>query len=323
MIKIPFTQATFSADIKTCISGVNVQFDYYNIVSSITKVAADMISVLGEATYNRIIELSVAPDPTKAGSEEAVDALKRAMLHFAFYEHEIFITVRIGNDGITVKKNDDETTAFKYQTDALSEKLVGLAWFWLGLLFGILNKNPDTFPEWKDSDQAKDISDLPITSDDFGRWFGVTDTYFIIKVRALIRQVYKDEIEPRMKKDANIAKDSDPAEIKSLRAEVDSSMRRAAVFKIMALSIRRFDYFELPEPVRRDYNNEMGKNHAAQADSYVKTNLANAVDADGDKYLRMLEENVQLLNQALNPPVERPIAKEADRRSSDKFVFMG
>ena len=41
------------------------------------------------------------------------------MLHFAVFEHTIFFITRVSNDGITVKKNDDETTAYKYQVDEL------------------------------------------------------------------------------------------------------------------------------------------------------------------------------------------------------------
>lgn len=120
-MKLPFEPATFVKDMKPRISGVNLTLDYYNIESSLYKVSVTCSYILRATLYEKLCD-GTASDNT-GYQETAKDYLQRALLHFGFYEHLIFLITRIGNDGVTVKKNTDETTLYKYQEDDLKNNL--------------------------------------------------------------------------------------------------------------------------------------------------------------------------------------------------------
>lgn len=120
-MKLPFEPATFAKEMKSRISGVNLTLDYYNIESSLYKVSVTCSDILGAILYQKLCDGTTFDN---TGYQEiAKDYLQRALLHFGFYEHLIFLITRIGNDGVTVKKNTDETTLYKYQEDDLKNNL--------------------------------------------------------------------------------------------------------------------------------------------------------------------------------------------------------
>jgi hypothetical protein len=161
VIRIPFKRDVFAAEMKPKISGNNLSLEYDNIESSLMKVGADIALTLPQALIDRLVdrfESGVAPEPDAT----AIDYLQRAWIHFTIYEHLIFLITRVSNDGVTVKKNDDETTAYKYQVDELNNKLITTAWFWMNLLIQFLNDHLSDIPEWADSDEKKTLDELPV-----------------------------------------------------------------------------------------------------------------------------------------------------------------
>jgi len=325
MIKIPFSRNNFSDEFKGRLSGMNATLKYENVESDLAKVAVDMQNVLGNTTYKKIIKYYTTPNTEMKGSADAVDALQRAMLHFAIYHGIIFLTLQIGNDGITTKKTETETTAYKYQTDELKETLIKTAWFWMSVLYGILNEHPEAFSDWEDSGQNKSLKELPVGPADFEYWYGVKDNYFLIKVAPLIRRVYNDEIMPRMQEGVNNpVADEDPARAK-LRADVDRDMRRAVVYKVMALACKTFAYFELPEPVRSDISNEVTASvlNRLNAERYIRDTVSKNIDAVAARYLVALEMSVALLNKNLNSTTgAAKVLKSVHQTEADKYVFI-
>ena len=172
-------------------SGINTTLEFDNIESGLLKAAHLIADTIGEQTYSNIVK--AYPD----SDVEALEFLQRSLLHWALNEQLIYLIVRIGNDGITTKKNNDETTIYKYQQDELANNLINTAWFWMGKLIDVLNRDPENFKEWADSEQKKDLDELPISVQDFNRWLGINNLYFIIRVRWIIREVWMDNVEPR------------------------------------------------------------------------------------------------------------------------------
>ena len=97
MIKIPFKPENFSKEMKPKISGANLSLEYENIESSLIKVGAEISRTLPQALINRLTDKCLAGDASKQEAT-AIDYLQRAILHFAVYEHLIFLTVRITTD---------------------------------------------------------------------------------------------------------------------------------------------------------------------------------------------------------------------------------
>jgi len=309
MIRIPFRRDGFAAEMKPKISGTNLSLEYDNIESSLAKVGSDIANTLPQTLIDRLIEkfnTGAPPEPDAT----AIDYLQRAMLHFAIYEHLIFLITRISNDGVTVKKNDDETTAYKYQVDQLNNKLLTTAWFWMNLLIRFLNDHPDDFPEWADSEQKKALDELPVDLSDFNKWVGVAlsgGEYFMMCAGWIIREVWIDCVRSRF---------SDPTKT--------DSVARAVCYEVMGRAIQRLTYSALPEPVRIDIDNEMGKNHRAQADRYIKNQVADQFLQKAHTYWSAVDLEIKKAEMAaaLKTSGSRPIIGERQHAEKDKFCFV-
>jgi len=293
---------------KPKISGLNLSLDYDNIESSLIKVGADIARTLPQSLINRLVSTYLSgsvPDPDAT----AIDYLQHAMLHFTVFEHTIFLITRVSNDGITIKKNDDETTAFKYQVDELNNKLITTAWFWMNLLIQFLNDHSGDFPEWAGSDQKKALDELPVDLSDFNRWVGVSlsgGEYFMICAGWIIREVWTDCVKSRF---------PDPTKT--------DAITRAVCYEVMARATQRLAYSALPEPIRVDIDNEMGKNHRAQADQYIREYVSNQFLQKAQTYWNTVDMEIKKKDMEENRKNagSRPLLGERNFDESDKFYY--
>jgi hypothetical protein len=299
-MKLPFNPSTFARDMKPRISGVNVTLDYYNIESSLHKVAVTCTDILGSVLYEKLCDDSASGDTDCQNT--AKDYLQRALLHFGIYEHLIFLITRIGNDGVTVKKNNDETTIYKYQEDDLKNNLITTGWFWMNQLIRYLNEHKDKFPDWKDKTS---LSDIPIDVSDFQRWVGISDEYFVVQAAWLIREVWEECVLSRQK---------EPVKTKEIA--------RALCYDVVSRACIRLGYMMLPEPIRKDISNEMGKNHNAQADTYVRERVAKVYQVKAGTYWTAWD--VELNKQHMKEQQvgkARPVLDRPQITQDDKFFF--
>jgi len=308
MIRVPFKRTGFATEMKPKISGANLSLEYDNIESSLMKVGADVAVILPAALIDRLVAAYEAGSPPEPDAT-AIDYLQRAMLHFAVYEHLIFLITRISNDGVTVKKNDDETTAYKYQVDQLNNKLVTTAWFWMNLLIGFLNNHLSDFPEWADSNEKRALDELPVDLSDFNRWVGVQlagGEYFMMCAGWIIREVWIDCVRSRFE-----------SPIKT------DGIARAVCYEVMARAIQRLAYSALPEPIRVDIDNEMGKNHRAQADAYIKEFVGKQFATKAQTYWDAVDIAIKQdeIAAARKNAADPPVLGQRHFTQSDKFFF--
>ena len=323
----PFTSESFQEEMKPKLSMAFKALEYENIESSIEKVCAEMSDKLGSKTYEAICkkpdpELEPEPtpepepeevvedpeqDPAEATEEqlrgedpepvaeeptgdvqdgnemgtdvkaEALDYLQRAILHFALYHHIIYLIANVDNDGVTVTKSDDKTTIYKYQQDQLEENLISDAWFWLNRLIKLLNDNQNIFPDWAGSDERKQMEDLPVSISDFERYVGVSDPTFLLYAGWIVREVYRECIKSRTE-----------------GASLSEVQKQAICYDVMARACRRLAFHALPSPIRIDINNEMGKNHAAQADTTIREKVAGVFAEKAAAYWKAVDAELQV-----------------------------
>lgn len=252
MIKLPLKKQGFAKEMKPKISGVDLTLEYDNIESSLCKVAVTCSKLLSKELYDKICT-------DEASSKEELnitskDFLQRAMLHFAIYEHFPYLVTRITNDGVTVSKSETKTTVFKYQEEDLKNNLITTGWFWMNLLIQFLNENADDFEDWRPEENG---DDLPIELSDFEKWVSVSDEYFFMMVKWIIREVWMECVLSR-----------------TATPEKTDRLARAVCYEVMGRACIRLAYMILPEPIRRDLNSEMGKNHSAQSDTYIREVVA-------------------------------------------------
>ena len=297
MITIPFNRETFQTDMKSRLSVAHLSLEYENMESTIVKVCTELSDMLGEQTYEQICAASTAK------AQSALDLLQRAALHFAMYQHIIYTIANISNDGVTVTKTDDKTTIYKYQQDQLEEKLLQDAHFWLNRLINFLNGNPEEFSAWAESAERLNLTGLPVTIDDFNRYVGVSDETFLLYAGWIVREVYREQVLSRFPKVARDTADqlcknafigcacetivwmiqgyAEKMKELEIREMTERDVRMlteqtiaAVCYDTMARATARLAFHALPSPIRIDINNEMGKNHAAQADTLIREKVS-------------------------------------------------
>lgn len=273
----PFNSENFQEEMKPKLSMAFKALEYENIESSIQKACVEMSDKLGSDTYEAICAKPEEEEATDSGVKaEALDYMQRAILHFALYHHIIYLIANVSNDGVTVTKSDDKTTIYKYQQDQLEENLIADAWFWLNRLIKLLNDNPEEFPSWKDSEAHKQMENLPVSLSDFERYTGVSDPTFLLYAGWIVREVYRECIKSRTKD-----------------ASLSEVQKQAVCYDVMARACRRLAFHALPSPIRIDINNEMGKNHAAQADTTIREKVAGVFAEKAAAYWKAVDAELQ------------------------------
>ena len=295
----PFNSENFQEEMKPKLSMAFKALEYENIESSIQKACVEMSDKLGSETYEAICAKPEDEEATDSGVKaEALDYLQRAILHFALYHHIIYLIANVSNDGVTVTKSDDKTTIYKYQQDQLEENLIADAWFWLNRLIKLLNDNPEEFPSWKDSDAHKQMEDLPVSLSDFERYTGVSDPTFLLYAGWIVREVYRECIKSRTKD-----------------ASLSEVQKQAICYDVMARACRRLAFHALPSPIRIDINNEMGKNHAAQADTTIREKVAGVCAEKAAAYWKAVDAELETIKE------EQTATYKSTRQVSERDKF--
>ena len=295
----PFNSENFQEEMKPKLSMAFKALEYENIESSIQKACVEMSDKLGSDTYEAICAKPGEKEATDSGVKaEALDYLQRAILHFALYHHIIYLIANVSNDGVTVTKSDDKTTIYKYQQDQLEENLIADAWFWLNRLIKLLNDNQEEFPSWKDSDAHKQMEDLPVSLSDFERYTGVSDPTFLLYAGWIVREVYRECIKSRTKD-----------------ASLSEVQKQAVCYDVMARACRRLAFHALPSPIRIDINNEMGKNHAAQADTTIREKVAGVFAEKAAAYWKAVDAELEMKKE------EQTATYKSTRQVSERDKF--
>lgn len=305
MITIPFTRANFAQEMKPLISGTHLTLEYDNIVSTLAKVASELSRQLGAALYSGICDGTAATgDHAEALNAEALDYLRRAILHFAMYHHTIYLIANIENDGITVRKSDESATIYKYQQDELENRLIGDGHFWLGELLKLLSEHESEFPAWEGSEASK-LNNLPVGIADFERYTGVSDSVFLIYAAWIVREVHSECILSRILPTASLTE----------------KMRRALCYEVLGRACQRLAYHCLPEPIRLDLNNEMGKNHAQAADARIRETVADIFIGRARSYWSEVDMEIAAADQVEARSGISPVAYRSRTVSeTDKFA---
>lgn len=295
----PFNSENFQEEMKPKLSMAFKALEYENIESSIQKACVEMSDKLGSDTYEAICAKQEEEEATDSGVKaEALDYLQRAILHFALYHHIIYLIANVSNDGVTVTKSDDKTTIYKYQQDQLEENLIADAWFWLNRLIKLLNDNPEEFPSWKDSEAHKHMEGLPVSLSDFERYTGVSDPTFLLYAGWIVREVYRECIMSRTKE-----------------ASLSEVQKQAVCYDVMARACRRLAFHALPSPIRIDINNEMGKNHAAQADTTIREKVAGVFAEKAAAYWKAVDAELEIKKE------EQTATYKSTRQVSERDKF--
>lgn len=308
MIKVPFKPETFSREMKPRISGMNLSLEYYNIESSLYKVARKIHEIISVEVYEYLVG-KYANNDTEEVNLIAIDYLQRSMLHLTIYEHMPYIVLNISNDGVTTKKSDTETTAYKYQSDELNNDLISTGWFWMNSLVQHLSTHEEEFPLWKESSQKKELDTIPVTFSDFKKWVGIdlsAGEYFMISVSWIIREVWMDCVCSRFK-----------------NPEKTPSIARALCYEVMGRACQRLAYSCLPAPIRKDFDNEMAKSTREKSDKDIRERISSKFLSQASTYWNTVDMEIKKeeIMEKKKTQSSQPVIGERTVSENDKFCF--
>lgn len=281
-MKIPFTT---SAELKDAMSGVDLALDLENIKSSLDRVPNDLIEVIGLTVYNEMIAHYTEPKTVDTEVwDELVTLCRKAMFPMALYKHFIWLQVRVSNAGVTTMKGQNETTAYKYQTDEAKESLLDSWGDFVSQIIDHLNASKDVITQWPLTTQyAAQSKKLFSGYRDFCRVANIrpADAAYYIRVSDIINDVTADEVETIID------------DISALEA-TDKKLRKAqkfVMYRVLSLSAIQFDISAMPKPMRQVMINEMnGKN--GQSFDYVKGKLSGFYKQEAENWLQKLSNDI-------------------------------
>lgn len=307
-MKIPFST---SQDFKNAMSGVDLNLDMENIRSSLNRVPNDLIEIIGLSVYNEMIVHFETPKETDVDVwDELVSLCQKAMFPLALYKHFIWLQIRVSNTGVTTTKNDNETTAYKYQTDEAKESLLDSWGDFVSQIIDHLNANVDVITQWPLTEQyAAQSNSLFKDYREFCRVANIrpADAAYYIRVSDIINDITADEVEPVI-------------DVSELEA-TDKKLRKAqkfVAFRALSLSAIQFDISAMPKPMRQVMLNEMnGKN--AQSFDFVKKNLSGHYKLQAEEWMQKLTNDILADEESASDDLEKVIDRTV-YDSDDKAV---
>ncbi|KAA6348502.1 hypothetical protein EZS27_004102 [termite gut metagenome] len=176
-------------------------------------------------------------------------------------------------------------------------------------LIQCLNEHSSDFPEWTDSDEKKEYDSLPVSLTDFNKWVGVTTTggeYFMLAAGWIIREVWNDCVLARFKE-----------------PQKTDDITRAVCYEVMGRACGILAYSCLPEPIRKDIDNEMGKNHREKADVFIREHVAQKFIAKASVYWSKVDLDMDREQAAmLRKTTQQPIVGGDYSKENDKFFYL-
>jgi hypothetical protein len=267
-------------ELKRVVSQIDISFDNENITGSFRLAKDEIIDIVSKAVWDRMMAHYNSGDYTEGGAtfdDKLVDAIKPAFGNFGIYHHFIWLQLRISNNAVTVTKSENETAAYKYQTDEAKDKLLQTAWVEINTLIDLLGDEAPT--EWLDSEQFEEMQNLIIKNyKAFDKIYKIDkNAAFFIKTRHIQQRIIDDEVTPRIGDYDDV---SDP--------KLDKAIKRALAYKVMSDSCIEFDYYFLPAPIRRTIDNEMVKKKSNDA-LFAKEKLSGYLLQAANRYFQEVD----------------------------------
>ena len=308
MVKHPF-----STGMKKYISGVDSTLDIENFESSALLAANDVKEIISPAMYDAIISnMNTPPQENIAEWTEVLELLRYAMAPFTLYKHFIWLQLRVSNNSITTYKSQDETTAFKYQTDEGKESLLNFYAASLKELIDYLETKKDLFTAWSNCTQRTEVQALLIKDyREFDRVFnGEGDAAFFYRSRHIQKEIQDDELKQHV---GAITAETPEA--------TKNKLKRALVYFTLARCIVEWDYTFLPAPIKRTINNEHSLKSGKEIDN-VKERVSAKFRNMGESWLQKIDLKIEADKQAVEIPAHDIEMGTFKNTNDDKHVLM-
>lgn len=300
----------FGNSIKKYLSAVDASLDIKNFDSTALLAANDVKEIISTAMYNAIIASKTnAPSNNTTEWNEVIDLLCYAMAPLTVYHHFIWLQMRVSNNSITTFKGQNETTAYKYQTDEGKESLLNFYAAWMKELIDYLEEKKDIFTQWGSCTQRTETQALLVKSyREFDSYYATEgNAAFYFRSRKIQKEIQDDDLKQFV------------GAISYASADIQTKLKRALVYLTLSRCMLEWDYAYLPAPIKRTINNEMSLKSGKEVDT--------AREKVSGKFRQMAENillKIDLKNNADKQAVDNPddditidpvIAKPTDKHA--------
>lgn len=309
--KYPFI-TNDSETIRQYVSGLTVRFNDLNIESGFRRAANRMKDIVSKEVWQAAIDhfnsnnFELAePTAEQARLDELVNLVRVPFANYAFYFHYIWLQLQISSD--TIESGDKDKQPYRYQHLEAKDNLLETASEGVGELIDHLNQY--LYEEWTGSDQYARTKAIVFDNyKDFEYHAGVSNAAaFYINASGIIRRIIKEHIKPRFK-DYSAIEDENKL----------NSIKHFVAYKTVSETCLSFDYDNLPNPLRKDFYNELTSRSKDKKDDFFKENLSIKYARIADTFMNDLDIN---LAQEDKVPEDLPYDKfKSDIDETDKFA---
>lgn len=264
-------------EFRTYVRGISAGTKLEEVFPSFNASANKVIDIIGLDIWNDQKEYYKNGNGLSTDKNQLNVYLQGALANLTMFEHFAFIAA---------DKNGTDNKLYKYQEQKIEEKYISNAWGYLNSMLSYLDSKKDVFVKWIETDTYKSRLELILKShEEFNALYSIDNSpYFFTKTVFLQKEIIDDEILPRIGKLAQL----------NDQVELTKKVKRAIVYKVMAMACVRFDISELPKSIRNDVSNEHNRGNSKQ-ESYVKEVLADRLERKADLYLESIDFLMQQL----------------------------
>lgn len=307
MIEHPYDKG-----IKKYLSGTDANLDIANFEDSCLLAANDVRELISDAMYKKIVAVkTTVPTESPEKWTKSLEYLRYAMAPLVVLHQFIWLQLRISNNAITTYKSNDETTAFKYQTDEAKESLLLRHGAFLKELIDFLEAEKTIFTDWSASEQRATLQASLIKSfREFDKYYNTSgDAAFFIRSAIIRKEIQDEDLQ------------SFVGSFADLDAVSQNKLKRALAYLTVSRACIEWDYYFLPMPLKRTINNEYSLKNGKEIE-IVKKEISGKYKSLAASILETISIQKEADKQELETPEEEIKITSYKPSASDKHYFM-
>lgn len=352
---------TTGNELKSYISGIDAAIDLQNIKSGLAQAAVDVKDIVSPEVYQLYIayqdmtqgQIDALTPEYKTLLDELTAFIRVPLAALAMYHHFVWLTIRVTNSGVVTTKSNNETAAYKYQTDEAKSALLQRAYAGFSDAIDFLTQKatPCTdftantkyaadacvrhlFKFYKanagftsaETFNASDWTEVPASAVFFNEWTfsdqkRESQELIFVNYREFDKYYGIDRSAAFYIKARHIIRrlalqHLTPRFGSLVPAEYIDEAKFFVAFRTMAEAILYLDVNLLPESLRGPINNEMNKKGGDV--QFIRENLRNRLITDAGDYLKSIDlrraSAEQAVDDTTNPADKFQVIADTDKK---------
>ncbi|MDA3824133.1 MAG: hypothetical protein PF450_16185 [Bacteroidales bacterium] len=237
-----------------------------------------LISLIGQATYDQLKAYYATPTPADAILGEGVTLIQGSLANLCG------VNIFIFDSG----ERNANNSLYKYQEDQRLNAYMNGANAELGRLLTHLDANTEKYTAWPNMAMYK-LREKQIikTFNEFGEYYYIDESpYFFSKLIFLMSEITSDKINPIIGDigDLDIVDD----------AAIITKSKQALAYLTVAMSLRRFDFAELPKTIRNQVSDSKSRTIRTDGQERIAVMaVSREIEGRGNDYIAALDRMME------------------------------